>query len=330
MDLSIIIPVYNVERYLARCLDSVLGQDFGSWQYEIIIINDGTPDNSLQIAEEYAQLHPHIHVYSQTNQGLSAARNHGIRRATGTWLCFLDSDDYWYPHTFQTLVKTTNHWADAQVVTYNSGSILPQHLADPNNKKLSRCLTGVELIEHYNYNNGVWWYMIRRDFLLKHNFSFVVGQFMEDGMFTMEVFLAAKRVYMVDEYIYHYVLTNSSSITKSRNEEHLRRMHNSFEYAINYLSQLIVKYQDDMTPRCRSNCLNRRNSYIFFYLVRLLRDKMPLPEIRQRLTRLREQGYYPFADMTTTHKGAKFRLISTVLNHPTLYYSACTLYKLIK
>ncbi len=111
--ISVIIPVYKTEKYLANCLDSVLNQTFND--LEIICVNDGSPDNSAQILQEYAQKDPRIKVLTQENQGLSAARNTGLDVATGQKIMFLDSDDAIPPYA----IKLLNDIADetgAQIV----------------------------------------------------------------------------------------------------------------------------------------------------------------------------------------------------------------------
>lgn len=92
---SIITPLYNAERYVGQTIESVIAQTYPEW--EMIIINDGSKDNSLAVAESYATKDPRIHVFSQPNGGCAAARNHGLREATGRYYAFLDSDDYWDP-----------------------------------------------------------------------------------------------------------------------------------------------------------------------------------------------------------------------------------------
>lgn len=93
MIFSIIVPIYNVEKYLRCCVDSVLAENFAD--YEMILVDDGSPDGCGKICDEYAGKYPHIKVIHKENGGLSDARNAGIRAAKGDYLIFLDSDDYW-------------------------------------------------------------------------------------------------------------------------------------------------------------------------------------------------------------------------------------------
>ena len=104
--LSVIIPLYNSSKWLPKCLDSVLSQDIPKELLEVICINDGSPDNSAQIARRYREDYPQsVVVLDQENQGPSGARNNGMRHATGKYLCFVDPDDYVEPQVFGRLVR---------------------------------------------------------------------------------------------------------------------------------------------------------------------------------------------------------------------------------
>ncbi len=96
---SIIIPVYNVEEYLAECIDSILSQDYNNIQ--ILCINDGSTDNSLKLLEKYAKKDRRIKIFSQKNQGQGIARNVGIKNATGDYIMFIDPDDWILPNTLK-------------------------------------------------------------------------------------------------------------------------------------------------------------------------------------------------------------------------------------
>ena len=105
IDVSVIVPVYNVEKYVARCLESLVNQQCDC-SYEIIIINDGTKDNSMEIVNDYAAHYDFIHVYAQKNSGVSVARNNGIAKARGKYVMFVDSDDYVAPSYISVLYDT--------------------------------------------------------------------------------------------------------------------------------------------------------------------------------------------------------------------------------
>lgn len=101
---SIIVPVYKVEEYIARCVESILAQTYQNMQ--IILVDDGSPDNSVQICQEYAKDDNRIEIVRQENQGVSVARNNGIDHAAGEYICFVDSDDYIMPNYVSRLVES--------------------------------------------------------------------------------------------------------------------------------------------------------------------------------------------------------------------------------
>ena len=105
MKLSIIVPVYNVEKYIRLCMESIFKQGLDENDYEVIIVNDGTPDKSMEMITDIIVAHQNIHVINQENQGLSVARNNGIAAAKGEYIQFLDSDDLLIDNSLPYLIR---------------------------------------------------------------------------------------------------------------------------------------------------------------------------------------------------------------------------------
>ena len=170
MKLSIIIPVYNVEKHISRCLDSLINQDIDKSEYEVIIISDGSKDNSIPIAERYCKLHVNFSIYHQENQGVGAARNKGLSLAKGDYIYFLDPDDYIADYVFKTLIETAIE-SKPEILTFNSlgTSSLALNKSSTNDFKLLniRSLKGMNYIAQHNFSNEIWWYIIDRQFLNK-------------------------------------------------------------------------------------------------------------------------------------------------------------------
>ena len=108
--LSIIVPVYNVEEYLPHCINSLLDQGLTEKQYEIILVNDGSTDNSPVICQSYVDKYPFIHCYSQKNQGLSGARNTGMKHVKGKYVQFVDSDDFLQPNSIKAVLEAAEKY----------------------------------------------------------------------------------------------------------------------------------------------------------------------------------------------------------------------------
>lgn len=217
-DISIIIPVYNVAKYLPECLDSILVAN--CFTGEVICINDGSTDSSNNILEQYAQRYPNIKHLSQQNQGIGATRNNGFKIATGKYIFFIDSDDTLAPHAIETLCKSVD---DEDIVYFDV-----QHRNEDNTKVLCNRKTtpvsrvaGVEYFEKY-YNNviTVWSGIYKRDFLVIHNLTFLPGAYYEDVLFNMQAFYYAQSISTIQNILYYYRY-NNTSITSHVTNKHI-------------------------------------------------------------------------------------------------------------
>lgn len=210
---SVIIPVYNVEKYLKDCLDSVCKQSLKD--IEIICINDGSTDNSLKILQQFAQEDRRIVILDQENQGLSVARNEGIRVATGKYLGFVDSDDWIDKDFYEKLVEAAEKYeADiaAAGVIYDTGKKKKRLIeykkslcVDHNLTKKCKALR----VPTYNY---VWNKIYKRELILKTKNFFMSGVCWEDMIWTSNLLEHVGKICCVPLLFYHYRY-NEGSIT---------------------------------------------------------------------------------------------------------------------
>ncbi|HFI0214452.1 TPA: glycosyltransferase family 2 protein [Streptococcus suis] len=202
--ISVIIPIYNVEKYLARCLDSVVHQTYTN--LEIILINDGTPDGSVAIAEAYQEKDKRIKLLHQENAGLSEARNTGIAAATGDYIAFLDSDDWLeldaYEYLLQLLVA---HDADISIGGIRRTEVVVSETSSENRVEL---LTQKEYAQRYfkigsqEIHYYVWNKLYRRDVVA--NVKQPKGLYAEDVPSTFMYILNSSKVVISDKVIYNY------------------------------------------------------------------------------------------------------------------------------
>ena len=215
---SVVIPVYNAEKYLESCLESVLRQHSGS-PFELILVNDGSKDTSPEICDRYAAQYPGITVIHQVNQGVSAARNAGIAAAKGQYILFLDSDDCWKPDMLQSLDPVISRQPDMVVVGYEQfwedGSIgidLPPVEAS--------AMTGTAYVEAHSKLGTMpiitcWSAAFRREFLEENTLRFLAGiSYGEDFYFHMSALKCAQTVYSIRKPLYCY-RENPQSITRT-------------------------------------------------------------------------------------------------------------------
>ena len=238
MKISIIIPAYNVEKYLDECLSSCFRQDIPASAYEVIIVNDGSVDTTLQIAEQWKERHENIKVISQSNKGLSEARNMGMQSAEGDYIMFLDSDDWIADNCLGMITETcckecldilqigaakVNADSQYRLVTY------------PSEKTV---YDGKSVLKK-KFNISAPFGIYRKDFLTSHAFSFYPGIYHEDNEFTPRVFYRAERVMAINDIIY-YVRHTPGSITRSVNPKRIFDLMTVVESLLNFTNTSVT------------------------------------------------------------------------------------------
>ena len=214
--ISIIVPVYNVEKYLSKCLDSLLRQTISDC--EIICVNDGSTDRSLDILQDYAMRDDRITIISQENAGLGAARNAGIRAARGTYLGFIDSDDFADCSLFEKAVNCAEK-NKSDVVIFNAYL----YFTDSCRKTVFRDAEFYRLLEEEEYftavehpkiinSIGVWDKIYRKDFILSNGIMNPESRIYEDVLFTVKALTMAKRISVISEPLIYYRKNTGTSI----------------------------------------------------------------------------------------------------------------------
>ena len=205
---SVVVPVYNVEKYIERCLDSLVRQKFG-YEYEIIIVNDGTKDNSMTIADRFASKYDFIRIITQQNAGLSAARNTGLANARGEYIAFVDSDDFVSPfyisEMYTLAVKNNADIVQCRYCNYfeksdRSINVLLSH----RNGVIGGKKAFEKLISDVSVRNYAWNKLYRRSLFTDNNISYPVGKCFEDVITTPRLFACAENVAFTRKVLYSY------------------------------------------------------------------------------------------------------------------------------
>ncbi len=226
IDISIIVPVYNTEKYLYDCIESVLSQDFEN--FELIFVNDGSVDNSLQILQKYAFEYPErIKLINQQNEGLSGARNNGMMISEGEYILFLDSDDMLKENSL-TCLKTAIEVYSADVFAFNSeilieykNTLIPNK--DFNHEDSNSYNTGLSYFDSFVKKRGVGpsavcFYLFKRKLLIDNNLKFADGLLHEDELFIPQVLFFTQKTNVINKTMYIYRL-HKSSISQSKTEK---------------------------------------------------------------------------------------------------------------
>jgi len=199
MELSIIVPVYQVEQYIRPCIESIFKQGLDESRFEVIIVNDGTKDRSMEVIADIIEAHKNITVLNQHNQGLSVVRNKGIAAAKGDYILMPDSDDFLIENSLKPLLeKALESQVDLVVADYLS--MTDEEIEHVKTSQLQQTAfeyevkTGEELFlqDLDPYHCFVWRTLFRREFLLENKLAFVPGIYIQDVPFTHECYLKAK------------------------------------------------------------------------------------------------------------------------------------------
>lgn len=225
--ISIIVPVYKVEQYLPKCIDSILSQTYEDW--ELLLIDDGSPDNSGNICDEYAKMDERIRVFHKENAGVSCARNLGLDNAKGEFVMFVDSDDWISTDCLQVCVD--------EIEVDNLDALQFGFFSVTDSSENSRVktstipLSGEEYIQNNSFNVCVWGGLYKRDIIEENKIRFPIDlKLAEDQIFVLSFIKKAVRIKYLDRAMYYYLQRSVSAVHTPKSEDMLK----SCEYLIKF------------------------------------------------------------------------------------------------
>lgn len=312
--ISVIVPVYNVEKYLPKCLDSLLAQ---TWQnLEIIVVDDGSPDGSWDIMQEYARRDSRIRLHRQKNGGLSAARNAGVELARGEWIGFMDSDDYAAPEMYETLYRAAAE-RGAQMAVCSLAYVTPEGRPIPRTSPIKdEVLPRVQALERLSGPQN-WYYITAPNKLyqrkLFENTRFPVGKFHEDEYTAHLFYWQCERVAFVKDAMYYYVQQEGSIM-------HTESVRRQTDGADGMLERAEFALEHEIYSLAFASC-NGALGRIAFAKGGTPEERQALAQVTERADRLIDQLLRVQGHRTEKAKVALFRL------SPALYRLALDLRK---
>ena len=242
---SVVVPVYNVEKYLSRCIDSLIGQSYSN--IEILLVDDGSKDSSLSICKKYEAMDPRVRVFHKDNEGLGLTRNYGIKRATGEYITFIDSDDYLTPNAIKVIVE--------KAIATDADVVIASHYYKNKAQEVALeerlyCETEIKeiLMVHMMGNNGnqldalsytAWGKLYKKELFDKNNLTFPSERKLiwEDLAFSVNAYQLCKKVYVSHTPIYYYCF-NEGSLTHTYKPNKLELVMVLYKYMNEKISQL--------------------------------------------------------------------------------------------
>jgi glycosyltransferase involved in cell wall biosynthesis len=323
--LSIIIPLYNSEKYIINCVESLLRQNLSINEYEIIIIDDGSTDSSVALLEDILIDQTNILVYTQKNSGVGSAKNRGISLAKGKYIYFIDPDDYLASDVLKTIIDCAEK-KELDVLTFLSKKTDSQSLKDSfSNIAKTSCtsiLNGTDYVANHGFKNEVWWYVINRKYLLASGINFIEGRWMEDAIFTAELIIKANKMAHLPIDVHRHVTVKGSAMT-SREPEHYKKVIYDNANAATAYHKIIetLEYTDNINKECLQRLKTRQQSFVFFMMVRMLKSTMKLTEIKKILNEMIQVKAYPLKSfIRIDYNVILYIILVKLFNIKTIFY----------
>lgn len=310
MLLSILIPAYKVETLLPRCLDSIFRQDTSL--IEVVLVDDGSPDGTYEVAKTYAEKHTNLRVFHKDNEGVGAARNFLLEQAVGEFIWFVDSDDYIVNKSLQQILSELNNMIDMLGISYNGVNILPFESS------------GIEYIKRGHINGYLWTKIIRRSVIENAHVRFDPKRYsQEDWFFLMQVYPLLKGIKQIPLQAYIYSDDNENSVMRGIHIENTKRNVADSRVTICNFKAYIDSHRYHTFYEYYKQWLNYS---LAGYLYSLFPIDYSIKEIKNDINIFRERGVYPVGK--TGHRKAD--LFLWVVNRERIYLLLILLYRKIK
>ena len=265
ISISVIIPIYNVEQYVQRCMQSLLTQTISDVEIECIVVDDCGQDGSMgvvrqMITDYHGSIHFEIVCHNQ-NRGLSAARNTGLFHASGDYVFFMDSDDYLMPDSFQYFLENLKQYPDVDIIMGNvksckGGDLLIHHIQEP--WLIDDCNVFFRRMLHHQIYLYAWNKLIRRVVLIDYNILFEEGILFEDQCWSYELFSHLSSILLLPQVTYVYENNPSSIVNTAFSSERGELVLRSYTISINKML--------DNPPDPKRYRLNMTVDYLLFMM----------------------------------------------------------------
>lgn len=294
MRFSVIVPIYNTAGTIVRCVESIIASGLPEGDYEIILVNDGSTDDSGRVCDSLARNYPFIRVTAQDNKGVSVARNTGVAMSTGEYVCFCDSDDYFASGGLRNVIRHCGEGID--MVRYYCDFVFqddrkPKTPVDRKEGKVTFQGTGKEYLRRFGIETFCWNYLYRREFLLSNGLFFTPGIIAEDTDFMFRVMMADPMIISLDAHVYQYsIRPNSISTDKSQGQS--RRFATDLSGTLVRIESILKDYKNS-DPLLYYSCRKSIETRLITLFSRTLSSDYSKEEFKALIQSLEAVGLLP-------------------------------------
>ena len=290
MKLSIILPVYNVAKFIPDCLESLEMQDLSKEEYEIICVDDGSPDNSAEVVEEYQKKYSNIRLIRQPNGGVCVARNNGLKAAQGEYVWFIDPDDYIQANCLGYILGKMDE-AKADLIVFEYDEVPEESVF---NEEIQSDIV-IELQKEYGSKGSACQYICRRVYLEEHQILFDGNlAYGEDYLWAFQMNYRKHVGLVTSAPIYHYRQRAGSAMHSRTKEKKMRHMNDMHRLALIYEKEYDRCKQEVLPKQVLTNIRRRQElciQSVVFDMVQILENTA---EVKEKLKELKGEGLYPY------------------------------------
>lgn len=319
--LSIVIPLYNVQSYIEKCICSLEQQDIGANEYEILVIDDGSPDDSAAIVERLQQKYSNIRLLHKSNGGLGSARNYGIKHAIGEYIMFVDSDDYIENNVFSIMFSEL-YEHNLDYLGYGIVEIRGKEYKNgfENIERPLNIISGLEYVKNYQISISACTHILKTEIYKKNNIYFNEEIIHEDYDFVLRMYQYCNRMKFIDLHVYNYVIKETGSITSTKTFEQFCYSLNSWKIMIESLNSYFFKLDDEYSYWAKRWI----NNFKYIALNYLLLYDLPIEKKKKIFLQFKSVGIFQIGSNSLTLK-RKLRCI--IYRNTWLYFLVMCLYK---
>ena len=308
--LSIIIPAYNAEPFLERTVNSIIKEINGSKQVEILIVDDGSTDNTASIIEKINLTNKEIIInnYFKENGGLSDTRNFGIYKALGKYIWFFDSDDSIEKNSISKIIAILKN-QDIDLLSFeireNYQDSRKIQIVNKKRKPTSFVVNGTKYLSDYNIDYSACTFIVRKDILLINNIFFLKGVLSEDYEFPLRLYKYCNKITHIDEVFYNYII-REGSLSRRKTEEYFLFHHESMIKLLQNLYQFIEQINDKKYAKALEKHITKIK---LVAIGTLLKSTIPLKTKKEYYTKFKDLGIFRLQNVNLVKKTMKQRVI---------------------
>ena len=308
--ISFIVPVYNAEKSLQRCVDSLLVQGLDNNSFEIVLVNDGSTDRSEMLCLALSDKYSYIKTVSQNNAGLSQARNRGVQNSQGDYLCFVDSDDCLVPGGIASLINYCDGNNDLIRFWCEFVYSISNATVDAGDGSIAFSGSGLDYLRQFGLETFCWNYLYRRTFLEENRLYYTPGIIGEDFLYMFDVMMANPRIVSVARRLYQYNI-NPDSLSTTRSPIHSRRWVKDLLGSMTKIASVLESFRESDSALYQS-CRRGLDNKMMSLFSRCLSAEYSINEFRTILSSCKQAGLLPLQSKPNT-------LVSILSRFPFLY-----------